>query len=92
MSSEEPAGEGSYIDDGPNRCIPAVVHGNESIDMEVGNLTDTCVSSFEVAKLQTIPRLSQFPHPQITPAPTNINLPDLPAKRSTSVSDPATRN
>jgi hypothetical protein len=91
MPGEEPAGEGSYVDGGPDGGIPPGGRGDESIDMEVGYLTDSSAISIEVAKLQTIPRLPQSPHPQTSPAPTNINLPDLSAKGWTSVSRPATR-
>ncbi|KAH0603864.1 uncharacterized protein H6S33_007523 [Morchella sextelata] len=91
MSAEEPAGEDSYVDGGPDGGIPPGGRGDESIDMEVDYLTDASASSIEVAKLQTNSHLLQFVHPQTSPAPTNINLPDLPVKGWTSGSHPVTR-
>lgn len=61
MPSEEPTGEASYIDDVPDGDIPPGGCRDESIDMQVGYLTDASASSIEVAKLQTIPYLPQFP-------------------------------
>ncbi|RPB06605.1 hypothetical protein P167DRAFT_580297 [Morchella conica CCBAS932] len=60
MPYEEPATEGSYVDGGPDGDITPSGRRDESIDMEVGSLTDASASSIEVAKLQTIPRLPQF--------------------------------
>jgi hypothetical protein len=91
MPDKESTGEGSYVDGRPDGGIPPNGRGDKSIDMEVGYLTDASASSIEVAKLQTIPSLPQFSHPQTSPAPSNINLLDLPAKGWTSVSRRATR-
>ncbi|RPB14470.1 hypothetical protein P167DRAFT_572205 [Morchella conica CCBAS932] len=90
MTGEEPSGEASYVDGSPDGGIPPGRCGDESIDIEVGYLTNESASSIEVAKLQTISHLPQFPHLQTFSAPTNIDRRDLPVKRWTSFSRPAT--
>ncbi|KAH0603943.1 uncharacterized protein H6S33_006974 [Morchella sextelata] len=48
MPSREPVGKGSYVNGSPDQGIPPGRCGDESIDIEVGYLTDASASSYNV--------------------------------------------